>query len=80
MARRTSAFRALAAYREGMNTLTLNGQPVGGRALLEALHPGGQRIWAAITVATVFGLCSSCSRRRTALNSQLNGSSFTASV
>ena len=51
MARRTSAFRALAAYREGMNTLTLNGQPVAGRAVLEVLHPGGQRIWASITVA-----------------------------
>ena len=34
-----------------MSTLTLNGQPVAGSAVLEALHPGGQRIWAAITVA-----------------------------
>ena len=33
-----------------MSTLTLNGQPVDGHAVLEALHPGGQRIWAAITV------------------------------
>lgn len=51
MARWTSAFRALAAYRVRMNTLTLNGQPVAGRAVLEVLHPGGQRIRAAITVA-----------------------------
>ncbi len=34
-----------------MNTLKLNGQPVAGRAILETLRPGGQRIWAAITVA-----------------------------
>ena len=34
-----------------MNSLTLNDQPVAGRAVLEALHPGGQRIWASITVA-----------------------------
>ena len=34
-----------------MSTLTLNGQPVAGRAVLETLRPGGQRIWAAITVA-----------------------------
>ena len=35
----------------GVNTLKLNGQPVAGRAILETLHPGGQRIWASITVA-----------------------------
>ena len=34
-----------------MTTLTLNGQPVAGQAVLETLRPGGQRIWAAITVA-----------------------------
>lgn len=31
-------------------SLTLNGQPVAGRAILETLRPGGQRIWAAITI------------------------------
>ena len=35
-----------------MSSLTLNGQPVAGRAILETLRPGGQRIWAAITVAS----------------------------
>ena len=35
-----------------MSTLTLNGQPVAGRAVLETLRPGGQRIWASITVVS----------------------------
>lgn len=34
-----------------MNTLILNGQPVAGRAIFETRPPGGQHIWAAITVA-----------------------------
>ena len=33
-----------------MSSLTLNGQPVAGRAVLETLRPGAQRIRAAITV------------------------------
>ena len=35
-----------------MSTLTLNGQPVAGRAVLETLRPGGQRIWASIPVVS----------------------------
>lgn len=40
-----------------MSSLTLNGQPVAGRAILETLPPGGQRIWAAITVASDSPVC-----------------------